>query len=127
VLSYGLDAVGNRQSLASSVTGIGAQSANYDNNDRVVGVSYDDNGNMQGAVGTANVYDSQDRLKSFNNGAVTMVYDGDGNRVSKTAGGVTTNRRITITTTGWWESVTTPTGICRGRAGQRTCTIRRTG
>ena len=90
MLSYGLDAVGNRQSLASSVTGIGAQSANYDNNDRVVGVSYDDNGNMQGAVGTANVYDSQDRLKSFNNGAVTMVYDGDGNRVSKTAGGVTT-------------------------------------
>ncbi len=90
VLSYGLDAVGNRKTLASTVAGIGAQAASYDNNDRVVGISYDANGNLLGASGAANVYDSQDRLKSFNNGAVTMVYDGDGNRVSKTAGGVTT-------------------------------------
>ena len=56
----------------------------------MVGNSYDANGNTLGAGGTANAYDSQDRLTSFNNGAATMVYDGDGNRVSKTAGGVTT-------------------------------------
>jgi RHS repeat-associated protein len=89
-LTYGLDAVGNRKSLASTLTGIGAQAATYDANDRVVGISYDANGNMLGAGGTANVFDSQDRLVSFNGGAATMVYDGDGNRVSKTAAGATT-------------------------------------
>jgi RHS repeat-associated protein len=35
-----------------------------------------------------------DRMTSFNGGAVTMVYDGDGNRVAKTAGGVTTEYLI---------------------------------
>ena len=89
-LTYGLDAVGNRKSLTSTLTGISGQSASYDNNDRVVGMSYDANGNTLGAGGTANAYDSQDRLTSFNNGAATLVYDGDGNRVSKTAGGLTT-------------------------------------
>src|SRR5271157_133819 len=91
VLSYGLDAVGNRQSLASSLAAIGTQPAmNYNVNDRLVGNSYDANGNTLGAGGKTFGYDSQDRLTSFNGGAVTMVYDGDGNRVSKTAGGVTT-------------------------------------
>jgi RHS repeat-associated protein len=83
-------AVGNRKSLASTLTGISGQAANYDNNDRVVGMSYDANGNTLGAGGTAIAYDSQDRLTSFNNGAAAMVYDGDGNRVSKTAAGATT-------------------------------------
>jgi hypothetical protein len=35
-------------------------------------------------------YDSENRLKSMNGGAVTSIYDGDGNRISKTASGVTT-------------------------------------
>src|SRR5205807_182275 len=35
-------------------------------------------------------YDFENRLKTQNGGAVTIVYDGDGNRVAKTAGGVTT-------------------------------------
>jgi YD repeat-containing protein len=35
-------------------------------------------------------YDLENRLVGVDNGAVTYVYDGDGNRVAKTAGGVTT-------------------------------------
>ncbi len=35
-------------------------------------------------------YDSENQLTTTNGGAVTLVYDGDGNRVAKTVGGVTT-------------------------------------
>jgi RHS repeat-associated protein len=55
-LIYGLDAVGNRKSLASTLTGINGQSASYDNNDRVVGNSYDANGNTLGAGGVTTMY-----------------------------------------------------------------------
>ncbi|MEK7674619.1 MAG: hypothetical protein AAB676_02130, partial [Verrucomicrobiota bacterium] len=34
-------------------------------------------------------YDFEDRLKNRNNGQIAIVYDGDGNRVSKTVNGVT--------------------------------------
>jgi RHS repeat-associated protein len=89
-LTYGLDPVGNRQSLASTVTGISQQSASYNVNDQVLANTYDSNGNTLGANGRSYAYDSMDRMTSFNNGAVKMVYDGDGNRVAKTVGGVTT-------------------------------------
>ena len=89
-LTYGLDPVGNRQSLASTVTGINQQSASYNVNDQVTANSYDANGNTLGANGKSYAYDSFDRMTSFNGGAVTMVYDGDGNRVAKISGGVTT-------------------------------------
>jgi RHS repeat-associated protein len=89
-LTYGLDPVGNRQSLASTVTGINQQAASYNANDQVLANTYDANGNTLGATGNSYVYDSMDRMTSFNNGSVKMVYDGDGNRVAKTAGGVTT-------------------------------------
>jgi len=90
-LTYGLDAVGNRQSLTSTLAAIATQPAmSYNANDRLTANSYDANGNTLGAGGKTFAYDSQDRLTSFNGGAVTMVYDGDGNRVSKTAGGATT-------------------------------------
>jgi RHS repeat-associated protein len=35
-------------------------------------------------------YDAENHLTSMNGGTVTLVYDGDGNRVAKTVGGVTT-------------------------------------
>jgi hypothetical protein len=89
-LSYGLDPVGNRSSLNSTVAGINSQTLGYDVNDRLTGNSFDANGNTLGANGKTFGYDSQDRMTKFNGGAVTMVYDGDGNRVSKTAGVVTT-------------------------------------
>jgi RHS repeat-associated protein len=89
-LTYGLDPVGNRQSLASTVTGINQQSASYNVNDQALANTYDANGNTLGANGKSYAYDSFDRMTSFNGGSVTMVYDGDGNRVKKISGGVTT-------------------------------------
>jgi hypothetical protein len=90
-LTYGLDAVGNRQSLTSTLTAINGQATmSYNVNDRLQTNSYDANGNTLGAGGKSFAYDSQDRMTSFNGGAATMVYDGDGNRVSKTAAGATT-------------------------------------
>jgi RHS repeat-associated protein len=52
--------------------------------------SYDANGNTTSSDGHAFAYDFENRLRSKDSGAVTIVYDGDGNRVAKTVGGVTT-------------------------------------
>jgi RHS repeat-associated protein len=54
------------------------------------GESYDANGNVTSTGGKTFAYDSDNRLKSMNGGAVAIVYDGDGNRVAKTVNGVTT-------------------------------------
>jgi RHS repeat-associated protein len=89
-LNYGLDPVGNRLSLLSTLAGIGSQTASYDANDRVTTNSYDNNGNTLTAGSRTFRYDSMDRMTNFNSGAATMVYDGDGNRVSKTSGGAAT-------------------------------------
>jgi len=66
------------------------QSASYNVNDQVLANTYDANGNTLGANGKSYAYDSMDRMTSFNNGSGEVVYDGDGNRVAKTVGGVTT-------------------------------------
>jgi len=47
------------------------------------------NGNTITSLGTGNSYDFENHL--VQHGFVTMVYDGDGNRVSETVGSVTTN------------------------------------
>ena len=39
-----------------------------------------------GDGGKTFAYDSENRLTSMSSGSVTLAYDGDGNRVSKTAG-----------------------------------------
>jgi RHS repeat-associated protein len=54
------------------------------------GESYDANGNTTSTGGKTYAYDSENHLKSMNGGAVTLLYDGDGNRVAKTVSGVTT-------------------------------------
>jgi RHS repeat-associated protein len=90
-VSYALDAVGNRTNRTSSVPGIASATSTFDLNDRISGESFDKNGNViTNASGQRLDYDSNDRLTNFNNGAVIIVYDGDGNRVRKTVGGVTT-------------------------------------
>jgi RHS repeat-associated protein len=53
--------------------------------------TYDANGNTLVAGAKTFGYDSLDRMASFNSGAVTMVYDGDGNRLAKVASGSTTS------------------------------------
>jgi RHS repeat-associated protein len=93
-VAYALDPVGNRQSQTSSIPGIPMASFSYDADDRILSTeSYDANGNTTVSGSRTFAYDFANRLKSMNGGAVTLVYDGDGNRVSKTVG-VTTTRYL---------------------------------
>jgi len=89
-VGYGLDPVGNRLSQTSSLSGIASGSFTYDANDRLATETYDTNGNTIVSGARTFAYDFENRLKSVNNGAVSIQYDGDGNRVAKTVGGVTT-------------------------------------
>jgi RHS repeat-associated protein len=83
-LGYTLDAVGNRLSRSSTFAALPAQSFTYDANDGLNGDTFDANGNTIASGGTTYQYDFEDRV--IRAGTVTMVYDGDGNRVSKTVG-----------------------------------------
>ncbi|MFN7939163.1 MAG: RHS repeat-associated core domain-containing protein, partial [Bryobacteraceae bacterium] len=101
-VNYTLDAVGNRLSRGSTITGIPSTTNTFDLNDRISGDTFDDNGNTLTSGGQTFGYDFLDRLTSYNGGAVTMVYDGDGNRIGKTAGGATTRYLVDdLTPTGY--------------------------
>ncbi|MBI3202213.1 MAG: hypothetical protein HYZ29_11765 [Myxococcales bacterium] len=91
-ISYTYDAVGNRLTRTSSVTGVPSATTSYDANDRTVGDSWNDNGNMLTRDGRTHSFDSLDRLVSSTAGTSTVkvTYDGDGNRVSQEVGGVVT-------------------------------------
>ncbi len=88
-LGYRHDAVGNRTNRTSSVSGIGNQTSTYDTNDWLTSDVYDSNGNTRTNGANVFLYDWANRLT--NGPTVTnIVYDGDGHRVKKVAGGVTT-------------------------------------
>ena len=89
VLTYGLDPVGNRLSLTSTLGALPNQTFSFDLDDRLQSDIYDANGNTLTSGSNTYAYQFEDRLTNFNNGAVTMVYDGDGNRVIRTTGGTT--------------------------------------
>jgi RHS repeat-associated protein len=89
-VSYGFDAVGNRTSRASTVGGIGNQSATYTANDWLASDTYDNNGNTTVSSSVHYQYDVLDHLTDVNSGQIMLAYDGDGNRVSKTVNGTTT-------------------------------------
>lgn len=89
-IKYIYDAVGNRLNRASNIASIPTTNSTYDENDRLTSDVYDPNGNTTASNGNTYQYDFENRLTSLNGGAVTFVYDGDGNRVAKTIGGVTT-------------------------------------
>ncbi|HEY3039666.1 MAG TPA: RHS repeat-associated core domain-containing protein [Pyrinomonadaceae bacterium] len=89
-INYSLDAVGNRLARTSTLSALPSTSSTYDANDRLASDSYDASGNTTSASGNAYAYNFENRIKSVNSGAVTITYDGDGNRVAKTTGGVTT-------------------------------------
>jgi len=89
IVTYGYDAVGNRLSRNSTVTGVPSQNSTFDTNDRLNSDTYDANGNTTMSGLNTYDYDHENHLTRLNNGAVTYVYDGDGNRVAKTATGVT--------------------------------------
>ncbi|HXN52696.1 MAG TPA: RHS repeat-associated core domain-containing protein [Candidatus Acidoferrum sp.] len=91
-VSYTFDSVSNRLQRSSTLAAIPAGLLSYDANDRLSTDTYDPNGNTLSSAGLNNIYDFENRLISHTTtaGTVTIVYDGDGNRVSKTVGGVTT-------------------------------------
>lgn len=89
-VGYGLDPVGNRLSQNSSLPGIGSGTFSYDQNDRLSTETYDADGNTLTSGGKTFTYDFENRIKAVNGGAITIQYDGDGNRVAKTVNGVTT-------------------------------------
>src|SRR5215213_2091676 len=89
-VNYTYDAVDNRLSRNSTVTAVPTTTSAYDVNDRLTSDSYDANGNTRSASGLSYTYDFENRIKTANGGAVRIVYDGDGNRVSETINGTTT-------------------------------------
>jgi RHS repeat-associated protein len=89
-LSYVLDDEGNRLSRTSTLAAITTATYSYDANDQLDSDVYDLNGNTTTSDGHTYAYDFENRLISKDNGAVSIVYDCDGNRVAKTVGGVTT-------------------------------------
>jgi RHS repeat-associated protein len=99
-LAYPYDKVGNRKQRTSTLLVLPTGLWNYDANDRITTDIYDANGNTISAGGTADAYDFEDHLVSH--GFMTFVYDGDGNRVAKTVGGVTTSFLVdTMNPTGY--------------------------
>jgi RHS repeat-associated protein len=110
-VTYGLDPVGNRLSQTSSITGIPTGTFSYDADDRLSTEQYDANGNTIVSGARTFAYDFQNRLKSMNNGAVTLIYDGDGNRVAKTIGSATTQYLVDdLNPTGYAQVVEELTG-----------------
>ena len=87
---YVLDAVANRVSRTSATVDVPSTAYSYNANDQLTSDTYDQNGNTIAANGATFTYDFENRLISKNNGAVIITYDGDGDRIAKTAGGVTT-------------------------------------
>jgi len=70
-LTYGLDNVGNRTSRSGSLGILGAQSLSYNTNDWLTTDVYDSDGNTRtNASNQPYLYDYEDRLTNFNNGAV---------------------------------------------------------
>ena len=87
--NYTYDAVGNRKTLTSTIPSLpGSMSYSYDANDRASNDTYDANGNTTSSAGISNTYDFENRM--LTHGSLSLVYDGDGNRVSETVGGSTT-------------------------------------
>jgi RHS repeat-associated protein len=86
------DAVGNRKQKTSTLPGFPGGLLNYNANDQLATDTYDADGNTigSGANTGANgyVYDFENHL--IQQAGISIVYDGDGNRASKTVGGVTT-------------------------------------
>ena len=89
-VGYGHDLVGNRTNRTSSLSGIADQTLTYNTNDWLATDTCDNNGNTLASSGSTFAYDAENRLTNFNNASVLIAYNGDGVRVQKTVGGVTT-------------------------------------
>jgi RHS repeat-associated protein len=88
VVSYAYDPVGNRTQKTSTLPGMPGGLSNYNANDQLSTDTYDADGNTTASNGNGYVYDFENHL--IQQGGVSIVYDGDGNRASKTVNGITT-------------------------------------
>jgi RHS repeat-associated protein len=88
-VSYAYDPVGNRTQKVSTLPGYPGGLTNYNANDQISADTYDSDGNTTASNGVGYAYDFENRLVQAG-GGISIVYDGDGNRVSKTVAGVTT-------------------------------------
>jgi RHS repeat-associated protein len=88
-ISYSFDTVGNRLQRNSNVNLVANQTSIYDANDRINSDTFDNNGSTKVSNGKSYNYDFENHLTSTSDG-ITVVYDGDGNRISKTVNGLTT-------------------------------------
>jgi RHS repeat-associated protein len=117
-VGYTYDAVGNRRQITSTLAAIPSSGLlNYDANDRTLTDQYDANGNTISQAGIADSYDFENHLTQH--GYITYVYDGDGNRVAKTIGGVTTSYLVdTLNPTGYAQVLdeVQSTGVVRSYA-----------
>ena len=97
-VGYGFDPVGNRTSITSSLFNISSGVFTFSANDFLATEGYDNNGNVTAEGGIVFAYDFRDRLVKAtnvaNNGQVLLAYDALGNRISKTAAGITTQYLI---------------------------------
>jgi len=95
-MAYAYDPVGNRTNRLSSGSQmpslLPSASYSYGTNDWLTTDTYDPNGNTIVSSGTNFHYDVMNHITNaiVNGSAILMTYDGDGNRVSKMVGGVTT-------------------------------------
>jgi len=109
-ITYTHDPVGNRLSRVSTLAAIPSATSSYDDNDRINGDEYDANGNTIASNNITYTYDLENHLTQVvdqtGGQPVTIVYDGDGNRVSVTANGVTTKYLVdTLNPTGYAQVV----------------------
>jgi YD repeat-containing protein len=87
--SYVYDVAGNRTQKTSTIPGFPGGLTNYNANDQLSTDTYDNDGNTTASNGLGYVYDFENHVIQAGAG-ITMVYDGDGNRVQKTVAGATT-------------------------------------
>jgi RHS repeat-associated protein len=92
-VNYSFDAVGNRLTRNSTIPSVPSTTSTYNANDQLGGDTYDANGSTTSSTGGAYVYDFENHIIAVNPGspnAISIIYDGDGNRVSKARNGVST-------------------------------------
>jgi len=92
-IEYTYDPVGNRITRSSTLNGVASAEYAYDANQRLAGDVYDLNGNTLQSGASSYLYSFDNRLKD-RDGTVKIVYDGDGNRVSRTVRGAVTEYLI---------------------------------
>jgi RHS repeat-associated protein len=89
-VAYQYDSVGNRTSRQSTISQLPSTSSGYGVNDWLNSDVYDSNGNTRTNGVNVYLYDWANRLTNANNGSITILYNADGHRIRKVAGGLTT-------------------------------------